>query len=235
MRALVPEDLSRNGHAAREAGMRSFVRSCLCVGLSALDKSVRPGDIARRWEDRAVGLVLRAAVSPTSLANTPALATIAVAFLEALRPMSAGADLLARGVALNFAGAAQITVPGIAVPTASFVAEGNPIPVVTAPTSAGPTLSPHKLAVITTLTGELMRGSNAETLLRQVLLESTGPALDAVLFSNAAATADAPVWWVGPHVPGVYANTEPVRLVAELGLPLRMRGAPNHEMLMNVS
>jgi hypothetical protein len=137
-------------------------------------------------------LVLRAATTPATLAGNPALARVSVAFLEALVPISAGADLLNRGIGLNFNGAASISVPGIAIPTASFVGEGKPIPVVQSTTSAGPSLTPFKLAVIATLTGEMMRNTNAETLVRQVLVESTGPALDSALFSANAATTDHP-------------------------------------------
>jgi hypothetical protein len=109
-----------------------------------------------------------------------------------LVPTSAGADLLARGIGLNFDGAASISVPGITIPTGDFVAEGAPIPAVAAVTSAGPTLSPHKLAVITSLTGEMMRNANAETLVRQVLIESTGPAIDKALFSTTAGDTTRP-------------------------------------------
>lgn len=195
MRALVPEDLPRHAAAQRDQAVRTLVRAAIATGLSALDKSVRPAEHANRrgWgDDRGLDLVLRAAVLPTSLSNTPALAQVAVAFLETLVPVSAGADLLTRGIGLNFAGAAQITVPNIARPVADFVGEAQPIPVVMAPTSAGPTLTPHKLAVITTLTGEIMRNPNVETLVRAVLVESTGPAVDKVLFSANAAAADRP-------------------------------------------
>src|SRR5262245_44775845 len=154
---------------ARERDVASLTRAVIAIGLATLGKSSHPADHARKWaDDRNLALVLRAAVSPTMLANTPALAQVAVAFLQALVPASAGAALLERGVGLNFAGAALISVPGIAVPTADFVAEGAPIPVVAAPTSAGATLTPHKIAVITLLTGEMMRSSNAETLVRAV-------------------------------------------------------------------
>jgi hypothetical protein len=93
---------------------------------------------------------------------------------------------------LNFGGAAQITVPNIAVPVADFVGEGKPIPVQEAPTSVGATLEPHKVEAITVLTEEIMRSSNAETMVRQVLMESTGPAIDKVLFSTNAAGPDRP-------------------------------------------
>jgi hypothetical protein len=179
--------------AASRSALTSLVRACIATGLATFDKSTTPGAIARRtWNDRSVDLILRAAVTPTALSNTPALAQVAVAYLETLVPVSAGADLLARGIGLNFAGQAQISVPGIQLPVADFVGEMAPIPVVTAPTTPGPTLTPHKLAVITTLTHEMMTNPNAETLVRQVLIESTGPALDKQLLSSNAAASDRP-------------------------------------------
>ena len=193
-RPLVPEDLDRNGHARRERAITWLVRACITTGLSALDRSVTASEHAHRlWgTDRNVDLVLRAAVTPTSVAGTPALAQVAAAFLDTLVPVSAGADLLQRGIGLNFAGAASINCPAITIPVADFVGEGQPIPVVTAPTSAGPTLVPHKLAVMTSLTGEMMRNPNAEDLVRQALIEATGPAIDKVLFGTTAAASDRP-------------------------------------------
>ena len=77
-----------------------------------LDTTIRPLEFAQKqWDDRKVELVLRAAVNPTALSNTPALAQITTAFLGALVPASAGADLLARGIGLNFADAASIIDP----------------------------------------------------------------------------------------------------------------------------
>jgi hypothetical protein len=157
-------------------------------------KPNRPDEVARSlWgDDRDVALVLRAAVSPTTIAGAPGLAQIAKAFLTTLVPMSAGADLLARGIELNFDGVAQITLPGIAIPTADFVGEGMPIPVVQATTSAGTSLVPYKIGVITSLTGEMLRSSNAEALIGDALMQATGPAIDRVLLSNAAAATDRP-------------------------------------------
>jgi hypothetical protein len=108
-----------------------------------------------------------------------------------LVPASAGAALLDRAIALSFGGAAQITCPALSVPVCDFVAEGAPIPVVQAQ-AAGLTLMPHKLAVISTLTGEMLRSSNAEELIGAVLRESCGPALDKALFSANPAAADRP-------------------------------------------
>jgi hypothetical protein len=182
-------------NASQRAAVDSLVRAAIATGLAKLDRNIRPSEYARRtWDDRNVDLILRAAVAPTALSNTPALATIAVAFLETLVPLSAGADLLARGIGLNFAGATSISVPALAplAQGADFVGEMQPIPVVQGVTSAGPTLTPHKLAVITTLTHEMLVNPNAETLIRQALVESTGPAVDKVLFSANAAASDRP-------------------------------------------
>jgi hypothetical protein len=170
----------------------SLTRAVIAAGLAKIDKTLPSEVIRAQWADSKAELILRAAVSPATLASAPALTRVAVAFLETLTPMSAGADLLRRGIGLRFDGAAQINVPAIQVPVATFVAEGLPIPVVQAPTTPGPTLTPHKLATIAVLTGELMRSSNAEILVRQALVESTGPALDAALFSANPATPNAP-------------------------------------------
>jgi hypothetical protein len=177
--------------ALREGAISTLVRAVIAVGLGTLDKTIPPAEYARRhWNDRSIlDLIRRAPTTPTTIASAAPLAHVAVALLEALVPQSAGADLLMRGIGLNFDNAAQINVPGVAIPTGGFVAEGAPIPVLIAPTNAGATLTPHKLMTITSLTGEMMRNSNAETLIRQVLLESVGPSVDKVIFSANAAGA----------------------------------------------
>src|SRR5262249_33672921 len=127
MRRPIP--LRLDPDQVRDDAVASFTRAALCIGLAGLEKS-RPTEVARRsFTDSRLELVLRAAVSPTALINTPALTQVAVALLDALTPQSAGVDLLRRGVQLNFDGAAQISVPGIALPSATFVGEGQAIPV----------------------------------------------------------------------------------------------------------
>src|SRR5262245_16055138 len=176
-----------------DVAVTSLVRAAIAMGLAKVDKAIRPLEFARaQWDDSRLELVLRSAVNPTALSNTPALAQISFAFLAALTPASAGAALLSRGVELSFGGAASISVPAIATPAAGFVGEGRLIPAVTAPTSVGATLAPHSVKAIAVLTNEMLRSPNAETLIRDALIQSTGPALDEVLFSANAATADAP-------------------------------------------
>jgi len=206
-----PIPLRADPHAVREAAVASLVRAAICVGLSTLDRQTHAAHHARKWDDdRALNLILRAATSPATLANTPALTTVAVSFLEALVPASAGAALLGRGVGLSFDQAASITVPGISfAPGAGFVAEGAPIPVQTGVTTAGPTLTPHKLAVVTSLTSEMLRSVNAEALVRLALIESTGAGLDAVLFDANAGSAVRP--------PGLLNGITPLTPAAATG------------------
>jgi len=190
----------------------SLVRAAIATGRAKIDNTIKPLEFARQqWDDSRVELVLRAAVNPTALSNTPALTQISFAFLRALAPMSAGADLLARGIELSFGCAASIMVPGIAIPVAGFVGEGKPIPVVSAPTSAGATLLPHNVKAIAVLTNEMLRSSNAETLVRDALIQSTGPALDQVLFSANAATSDAPAGILNGIAPLTPAAAGPIK------------------------
>ena len=71
------------------------------------------------------------------------------------------------------------------------------------PTGAGPSLEPYKLATIVLLTREMIDGSNAEAIVRQALLDSTAPALDASLFSNNAGTP-------GLQPPGLLNGVTPI-------------------------
>src|SRR5262249_58139882 len=110
----------------------------------------------------------------------------------ALRGLSVGAESLRRGLQVLFNGAGTILLPTIAQGQAGFVGQGKPIPVAQFATAPGVSLTPHKLALISTLTREMIESSNAEAIIRAVLTESAAVGLDAVLFSANAATADAP-------------------------------------------
>ena len=75
------------------------------------------------------------------------------------------------------------------MPHAAFLAEGQAIPVVQGTSSPGVILEPYRLATAVTLTGEMIRHSNAEAFVRQVLAENVGPTLDAAMLSSAAAVS----------------------------------------------
>ena len=193
-----PIPLRPDRNAIANATIDALVRTCIATARHQLDRSVAPAEVAKRsWGDEAaqVQYLLRAASSPAQItAPTWAgeLAHVITIFLPSLAPLSAGVQLLARGLQLSFDGAAAIKLPLISQGQASFVGELKPIPVVQFTTSAGAELTPFKLATITTLTREIMDGSNAEAIVRQTLSESVANGLDAALFSAAAGTTDHP-------------------------------------------
>jgi hypothetical protein len=120
------------------------------------------------------------------------LAQAIKSFLAALTPVSASAAVLARSLQVDWSGAGQISFPGLTLPAAAFVGEGAPIAVQDGTSSAGVTISPYKLAVIITLTNEMLAGGPAEAMVRQTLIENVGPTLDNVLFSTTAGSTARP-------------------------------------------
>jgi hypothetical protein len=181
-----PIPLRPDPAAIAETAVSSLVRAVIASARRSLDPRNAPDEFA---DDRGVNLVLRGPVAPTTIANTQALATIAVSFVASLVGTSAAAALIARSLRLTFDGAALIGIPSLTLPHAAFVAEAAPIPVVQGTSAPGSVLEPYKLAVICNLAGEMIRNSNAEAFVRQVLLENVGPSLDAAMLSAAAGVA----------------------------------------------
>src|SRR5262249_19088055 len=146
--------------------------------------------------DAAAAYLVRAASSPATLASTTALTrTIIADFLAALGPQSAGAQLLERGLQLSFDGNAAISLPSFVADqnSVAFVQEGAPIPVrqFAIPTPV-PQLVPRKMALITSLTNEMLASSNAEAFVRDVLLRNAALGLDKFLFDSTAGDAVRP-------------------------------------------
>jgi hypothetical protein len=173
-RGMVPRDpipLRPDVNAIRDSAVATLVREAIVHGRNALGERIT-----------------RAAVNPmaTTSASAAAFSQVTAAFLATLVPYSAAADVLERGLNLRFDGSGSISLPAIALGTASFVGEGLAFPVKKFTTSPGVTLHPFKLGTITSLTGEMLRNSNAESIVKQALIDSAAPALDAALFSNAA-------------------------------------------------
>jgi hypothetical protein len=112
-----------------------------------------------------------------------------MAFAEALVPVSASAALIARSLQLEFDHNAEIRVPGLTLPHAAFIGEGAAIPVVQGTSAIDAVLDPYKLMTIVHLTGETLRSSNAEAMVRAALLANVGPSLDAAMFNTNAGVA----------------------------------------------
>jgi hypothetical protein len=95
---------------------------------------------------------------------------------------------------INMGRLASVTVPGRSISAADagqWVQEGYPIPVrqYNFPNAK---LQLQKLAVIVTMTREITEASNIEDVLRILLTDAAGMALDNALFSTSAATAAQP-------------------------------------------
>jgi hypothetical protein len=155
-----------------------------------------------------LNLVTRAATAQAELATpgwAPELGQNIVAdLLLALGPASAGSQILRQANMLSLDRFSSITVPGLvaSAQNASFIQEGQPIPIRQLDTSKKVTLQPRKFATGFVLSREIIASSNAEALVRMVLINSVGLSLDVALFGTAAGTAAAP--------PGLLYNITPI-------------------------
>lgn len=145
-------------------------------------------------------LVMRAATVPatTTLVGWAAelVQTGILDFVESLYPMAVYPRLRNLGGRYTFGRNGIVSLPSrSATPTiaGSFVAEGAPIPVRQGAFTAV-TLTPKKMAVITTMTRQIAEHSTPaiEQILRDAMGEDTAVALDTVLLDASAATATRP-------------------------------------------
>jgi hypothetical protein len=139
--------------------------------------------------------IVRAASSPATLTD-PGWAGPVGRFgvsqaVEDIVAMSALGRLLQFGaLKIDLGRLASVTVPGRITNAASagtWVAEGQPVQVKQY-SITGPKLSPHKLEVNTSITFEMSRTSNIEDVLRVLITEAAGLAIDGAVLSTAAAT-----------------------------------------------
>jgi Phage capsid family len=190
-RALVPEDL-QNGRLER----RSFVRAIAAMTIAARDNVNADAVLARAFPgDAGAQRVLKAATSPTTSAGFPQSQTMRV--LPQLAPQSASSRLLALATPVDLTGITTIRVPYIGAtgrPPVPFVGEGQVMPITNLMLSSLTIGPAKKLLIGSTLTREVQEasGNNAERIISDALSVSAEQSLDALLFSNAAATAAAP-------------------------------------------
>ncbi|MFM9858183.1 phage major capsid protein [Pseudoxanthobacter sp. M-2] len=136
-------------------------------------------------------LLTRATASMATSANSAVLVEAALGeFLKSLAPQSAAAEIMKRGVKVPLGRQGVVHYPVRADPPAAapWVAEGDPIPVVTR-TFDGTVIGPHKkVALISAVTGELARRNGGAELVSQVLREDVSLGLDAAYFSATPAS-----------------------------------------------
>lgn len=141
------------------------------------------------WSQRAASTV--ATTTQTGWAAELAQ-TLYAAYMELLYPKAVYPRLAAKGLSLTFGPAGRILIPTrAATPTiaGSFVGEGLPIPVRQG-LFTSQTLTPKKMAVITTWTREIQDHSvpAIEGLLRDAVQQDTAISLDSVLLDANPAT-----------------------------------------------
>ena len=220
-RALTVVDTTRSGEQRDEGTIAApaIRRKSDGKNPSAMDYIVRaqaiiiyqklftklPDRIAREFDDpvlKAVhSVITRASTDPPAMTSVPGWAQelvqqIYTDFMALLIPKSIFVRLSGLGLSLSFGRAGKVVIPTRArTPTiaGSFVGEGNPIPVRQGAFTSQ-TLTPKKMAVITTWTRELDEHSlpAIEGLLRRAVQEDTGIALDSVLIDANPATTTRP-------------------------------------------
>ena len=223
-------------------------RAIVC-GIRAFSEQVTLEHAVRNLygNDEATNIVLRAAVNPamTSVAGWAAelAQTSNAAFMDRLMLESIYGPLSAAGARYDLGRNAAIKIPTRAnTPRASgaWVGEGAPKPVKRIGLSSL-TLTPHKLAVISTFTEEMAMYSvpAIEGLLRQAMTDDTSEALDGFLIDNVAASATRPAGLlngVTPLTPSA-ATTATEKMMADLkaliGAIVAVGGGRSIVILMN--
>jgi hypothetical protein len=188
-----------------------LVRAVLAYARAGVTPDRNPERVARSlWprDEATLALVTRAATAPATLTTTgwsPELGQNVVSdLMVSLGPASAGSELLRRCTVLSLERYASITVPALvaSATNAEFIGEGAPIPIRQLDTSKSVKLSPRKFATGFALSREIIVSSNAEALVRMVMVNSVALSLDAVLFGNLAGSAVSP--------PGLFAGIVPL-------------------------
>lgn len=158
----------------------------------------RYGDMPKVRE--VLQFIQRAASAPATTTTTGWAAelvqTAVLDFLDALQPDTIYPRLRDMGARFNFGRNGVVSLPSrAATPTiaGSFVAQGGAIPVRQGAFNAI-TLTPKKMAVISTFTREIAEHStpNIEAIIRQMINEDTSASIDSVLLDATAASATRP-------------------------------------------
>jgi hypothetical protein len=195
------ESVMQQPNASARRSLTYLARAILANARNYAERAQDVDGLMRRmWPGDKVTpiLVQRAAASPATTTTSGWAADVAAGVpwdvVSTLGPASAGSQLLARGINVRFDSYNSVTIPSVTVSPAGvgFVGQGQPIPVRQLDTAPGLTITPAKFAVAFALTSEVVRGSNAEVLVKQIASENVAAALDAALFGTAAGTLDQP-------------------------------------------
>lgn len=182
-----------------------MIRSAVCQLLAHVERrSAYDVMTARYGDDETVktmlDVVTKAATAPATTTTTGWAAelvqTSILDFMESLMPASIYPSLRARGGEFSFGRNGIVSIPSRNTGTSlagSFVGQGAPIPVRQGAFTAT-TLTPKKMAVITTFTREIAEHStpSIEAILRDAIRDDTAQAIDTILLDNTAASTTRP-------------------------------------------
>jgi hypothetical protein len=184
--------------SARERELRrSYCRAVAALALAQTAGGQDAERIVRReWADDAhAALVVRGAVEPLKTTDSY-LRIDAIKLLASLAPRSAASRLfeLAQPVELSGISSVLFPLPG-SLPTAAFIAEAAPIPVLQGTLANAMRVGPaRKLALISPLTEELESASagTASVVIERLLEVGISRGLDRALFSSDPPSDTAP-------------------------------------------
>ena len=157
------------------AKVRSFVTG---EAADALAQDMYP-------DDAVTPMLLRASSSPAKLtvptwAGSLGRYAVNQAVQDSVSMSAVGRLILAGGLHIDLGRLASVVIPARSSTPADagqWVAEGAPIPVRQFDLTS-PSLRPHKLAVITSFSRELSEASNVEDVIKALITEAVGPAVD---------------------------------------------------------
>ena len=169
-----------------------------CIAMSVL--ATFSGALDHRFALKMMRM-LRAASNPATVGDPNWASALAREVIDdtiaAAASLSAAADVIVRGMRVNFDSAGSIRIPGRSfsannADAGNWVGEGQPIPVKPLAFTDGLILEPRKLAVIVVFTTEQAASSAIEVIARAMISEAVGLALDATMFDNVAGDTTRP-------------------------------------------
>jgi HK97 family phage major capsid protein len=194
MTSARPFPLPSDVESTRRHPRDYLYRAAACYVRAHL-KDDKPERIAKEMfgNDVVTELVVRAASAQATIGSPSWAGALAQQVVDdsimAIASLSAAAGLIQRGMKIDFGRRASIRVPGRVLDASDagqWVGEGRPVVMRTQRMTAGPTLTPHKLCVLTSYSREMTEQSAIVDVSRALITEATALSLDKALFGTQA-------------------------------------------------
>jgi hypothetical protein len=209
----LPEDVG-----LKRAKPSAYLYRAASAHVVAHNKGGSPEHYAKEmFDDPVTPIVLRAASSTATTGSPSWAGALAEQVVDdsiiAIASVSAAAGLISRGMKIDFGRRASIRAPGRILDSSDagqWIGENKPIVVRSQRMTSGPTLTPHKLCVITSYSFEMTEQSAIEAVSRALIQEASALALDKALFGTQADDGVTPG--------GILAGVAPITGVAGGGM-----------------